>query len=135
MDFSITSEQGVLKWGTMVNGTISFKLSPKDKTSWWSGYLRIQLKKQQSRQHKTREELDIFARLKNGKLTGLLRMFGKLPLDPASFHHIMCREKGLGFVGYYAEGKLVGPSWQGKSIMIMRFDMVIHEIESPRINL
>ena len=113
MDYSVTGPNGASAFGTMVNGTIAFKLSLKEDIKMWNDYLRFQLRKQQSRRNVEAEEIEVYLRLMNGRPKGLVRMFGKIPMEPSAFHHIMCREPGLGFIGHYQDGKLIGPSWQG----------------------
>ena len=53
----------------------------------------------------------ILGSLKNGKLHGLVQIYGKLTADPEG--HCSSRLfKGLSFVGWFEEGKPVGPHWR-----------------------
>ena len=53
----------------------------------------------------------ILGSLKNGKLHGLVQIYGKLTADPEG--HCSSRLfKGLSFVGWFEEGKPVGPYWR-----------------------
>ena len=49
--------------------------------------------------------------LKNGKLHGLVQMYGKFTADPKGH----CSSKlfdGLSYIGWFEEGKPTGPSWR-----------------------
>ena len=48
---------------------------------------------------------------KNGKLHGLIQVYGKMSVDPKGH----CSEKyfdGLSFIGWFEEGKPTGPCWR-----------------------
>ena len=75
----------------MVEGRIAFKLDESDEVGRWNDYLQIRLSKQQSRSITELKEIEIYARLKDGRVDGILRMFGKIPNEPSAFHHILCR--------------------------------------------
>ena len=75
----------------MVEGRIAFKLAESDKVGWWNDNLQIRLTKQQSRSMTELKEIEVYARLKEGRVDGILRMFGKIPNEPSAFHHILCR--------------------------------------------
>ena len=48
---------------------------------------------------------------KNGKLHGLIQIYGKMSVDPKGH----CSEKhfeGLSFLGWFEEGKPTGPCWR-----------------------
>ena len=53
----------------------------------------------------------ILGSLKNGKLHGLVQIYGKLTADPEG-HCSSKLFKGLSFVGWFEEGKPVGPYWR-----------------------
>ena len=53
----------------------------------------------------------ILGSLKNGKLHGLVQIYGKLTADPEG-HCSSKLFKGLSFVGWFEEGKPVGPCWR-----------------------
>ena len=58
-----------------------------------------------------RYDLYILGSIKNGKLHGLVQIYGKLTADPEG--HCSSRLfKGLSFVGWFEEGKPVGPYWR-----------------------
>ena len=53
----------------------------------------------------------ILGSIKNGKLHGLVQIYGVLTADPEG--HCSSRVfKGLSFVGWFEEGKPVGPYWR-----------------------
>ena len=53
----------------------------------------------------------ILGSLKNGKLHGLVQIYGKLTADPRG--HCSSRSfEGLSFVGWFEEGKPAGPHWR-----------------------
>ena len=53
----------------------------------------------------------ILGSIKNGKLHGLVQIYGKLTADPEG--HCSSRLfKGLSFVGWFEEGKPAGPYWR-----------------------
>ena len=53
----------------------------------------------------------ILGSLKNGKLHGLVQIYGQLTADPEG--HCSSRLfKGLSFVGWFEEGKPTGPCWR-----------------------
>ena len=48
---------------------------------------------------------------RNGKLHGLIQIYGKMSVDPKGH----CSEKhfeGLSFLGWFEEGKPTGPCWR-----------------------
>ena len=53
----------------------------------------------------------ILGSLKNGKLHGLVQIYGKLTADPEG-HCASKSFKGLSFVGWFEEGKPAGPYWR-----------------------
>ena len=53
----------------------------------------------------------ILGSLKNGKLHGLVQIYGILTADPEG-HCSSGLFKGLSFVGWFEEGKPVGPYWR-----------------------
>ena len=117
--YIIKNHFGLLKSGIMVNGTIKFKLSTYDDIEDWKGPLQVMFDKHVDYElHVSHEEgFDIhekvaLIRLKNGKLNGLIRTFGRLPNDPRMRCTKRCFQNGLSFYGYYDEGKPVGHSWK-----------------------
>ena len=63
------------------------------------------------KQKMKRYDLYILGSIKNGKLHGLVQIYGKLTADPEG--HCSSRLfKGLSFVGWFEEGKPVGPYWR-----------------------
>ena len=63
------------------------------------------------KQKMKRYDLYILGSIKNGKLHGLVQIYGKLTADPEG--HCSSRLfKGLSFVGWFEEGKPAGPYWR-----------------------
>ena len=78
-----------------------------------SGYQKFKLENDYELKMKTYDKYDqyILGSLKNGKLHGLVQIYGKLTADPEG----QCSSKlfkGLSFVGWFEEGKPVGPCWR-----------------------
>ena len=63
-------------------------------------------------EHKMKEyDQYILCSIKNGKLHGLVQIYGILTADPEG-HCSSKLFKGLSFVGWFEEGKPVGPCWR-----------------------
>ena len=56
--------------------------------------------------------ISVQGRLKSGKLHGLVIIRGRMTNDPRSVCFSTSFE-GIGFVGYYEDGKPVGTAWKG----------------------
>ena len=59
------------------------------------------------------DPIRILFRLKHGKMSGIVRMLGKLPIDNVKLCSLACKQPGLGCMGGFEHGKPVGTAWRG----------------------
>ena len=116
----------LLKTGTMKNGVITIKLGSEEDLQRWNGPLALYLespnkprglkKKVVGVEDFNKEEsysVKIMFKLKDGLMSGLVTMHGKIPNEPSRTCFFECRHRGLGYFGHFENGKPVGTAWRG----------------------
>ena len=127
LHYTIINQKGLrLMDGIMINGEIKIKLDEDANIANWNGPLEVYISKEEM-QYKdsaltiTRSGMaDLFEnalmirfRLKQGKMSGLVIMHGKVANEPHLTCNTKCRHSGVGYIGHFEGGKPIGTAWRG----------------------
>ena len=136
--YLLSNKYGVLREGAFANGKVKVEWNTTDTVESWRGTLHLTVAKRNvstmaslnkgyfvGRQgfiwRGLGDTLNIFFRLKRGKVSGLVQQFGivdneKCQLECINFAQFQQDETNkhqLGYLGIYEEGKPVGHAWKG----------------------